>query len=325
MKPKVFVTRTIPDSGLSVLKEKTDVIVNQLNYSLTKEMLINSIRDVQGLVCLLTDSIDKDVIEAGKELKIISNYAVGYDNIDVSEATKRGIMVTNTPGVLTDTTADLTWALIFSIARRIVEADKFVREGKFNGWDPMLFLGSDISKSVLGIIGFGRIGRAVAERAKGFSMTVLYSDTNRMKQDAEEELGVEYKPMKELLALSDFITLHIPLNRSTYHLIGQNELKIMKKEAYLINTARGSLVDENALIHALKNNWIAGAALDVFENEPALSPELSNLKNVVIVPHIGSASFKTRNAMALSVANNILAVLKGELPPNLINKEISLS
>jgi len=324
MKPKVFVTRKIPEVGMEILKKDRtcEIKVNESDRHLTKEELIREIKDVDGLLSLHTDIIGDEIMDAVPRLKIISNYAVGYDNIDVETATKRGIMVTNTPGVLTDTTADLTFVLLMAVARRIVEADKFTREGKYKEWLPMFMLGEDIHHSTLGIIGFGRVGRAVAKRAKGFDMKILYHDVKRASEDIEKELKAEFVSLEELLKRSDFVTLHTPLNSDTKHLISEKELKLMKKTAYLINTARGPIVDEKVLVKALKEGWIAGAGLDVYENEPELTPGLIELDNVVLLPHIGSASIETRNKMAITAAKNLLAGLKGDTPPNLVNKEV---
>jgi len=322
MKPKVFVTRKIPREGIDILEKTCEVKVNPYDRVLTKDELMKEIKKIDGLLCLLTDTIDKEVLDEASDLKIISNYAVGYNNIDVEEATKRKIMVTNTPGVLTDTTADLTWALLMGIARRIVEADKFTREGKFKGWDPMLFLGSDVHHATLGIIGFGRIGKTVAKRAKGFEMKILYNDVQKAPKEVEKELGAEFVSLEKLLSTSDFVSIHTPLSPETHHLIGEKELRMMKKTSFLINVARGPIVDEKALVRALKENWIAGAALDVYENEPYLTPGLSELPNVIVVPHIGSASIATRTKMATMAATNLVAGLNGKVPPNLVNKEV---
>lgn len=322
MKPKVFVTRKIPKIGLDILEKECEVKVNPHDRVLTKEELMDEVKEIDGLLCLLTDIIDEKIININPHLKIISNYAVGYNNIDIEAATRRGIMVTNTPGVLTETTADLAWALLMSIARRIVEADKFIREGKFKGWSPMLFLGSDIHHSTLGIIGLGRIGKAVAKRAKGFGMKILYTGIKRASKEIEDELGAEFVSLNKLLSSSDFITIHTPLLPETHHLISEKELKMMKRSAYLINTARGPLIDEKALVRALRERRIAGAALDVYENEPNLTPGLSELDNVVIVPHIGSASIPTREKMATMAATNLVAGLINKIPPNLVNKEV---
>ncbi len=322
MKPKVFVSRRIPQPGLDIVEKECEVKINPYDRVLTRGELIEGVKGIDGLLCLLTDTIDGEIMSVNTNLRIISNCAVGYNNIDVDEATKRKIMVTNTPGVLTDTTADLAWALLMSIARRIAESDKFTREGKFKGWAPMLFLGSDVHHSTLGIIGLGRIGQAIAKRARGFEMRILYTDVIRAPKEVEDELGAKFVSLDELLSSSDFVTIHAPLFPETHHLIGETELKKMKKTAYLINAARGPLVDEKALVQALQERWIAGAALDVYENEPDLAPGLSQLDNVVIVPHIGSASTATRERMATMAATNLVAGLKGEVPPNLVNKEV---
>jgi len=322
VKPRVFVSSVIPQLGIDILERECQVKVNPYDRLLTKQELIEEVQEADGLLCLLSDTIDGEVMTASANLKIISDYAVGYDNIDIAEATRRGIMVTNTPGVLTDTTADLTWALIMSVGRRIVEADRFTRAGKFKRWMPMLFLGSDVHHSTLGIVGLGRIGRAVAKRAAGFEMRILYTDVERAPRKIENELRVEFVSLEGLLSSSDFVTLHVPLAPETRHLIGAKELKMMKKTAYLVNAARGPLVDERALVRALREKWIGGAALDVYENEPALTHGLAELDNVVVVPHIGSASRATREKMAIMAATNLVAGLKGEVPPNLVNKEV---
>jgi len=322
-KPKVFVTAQIPDEGLKMISQHCEMQIGNYDGVLPKDVLIDKVKGVDGILCLLADVIDKDVMEAaGKQLKVIANYAVGYNNIDIEEATKRGIMVTNTPGVLTETTADLAWALMMSIARRIVESDKFVREGKFNGWQPMLMLGTDIYGATLGVVGFGRIGQAVARRASGFDMRVLYYSRKRAPEDIEKQLNASFVDLSTLLRESDFVTLHLPLTKETYHLIGEEELRMMKKEAYLINTARGPVIDEKALVKALKNKWIRGAALDVFEKEPQIEPELLELDNVILTPHIGSASYTTRTKMSVMAAENLVKALYGEIPPNLVNTEV---
>jgi glyoxylate reductase len=308
---------------LEILKRCCQVEVSDYDGVIPRSLLLEKVKDTDGLLVLLTDMIDKKVIvAAGKKLRVISNYAVGYNNIDVVEATKRGIMVTNTPGVLTETTADLAWALLMCIGRRIVEGDKLVRAGKFRGWEPMLLLGTDIHESTLGLIGFGRIGQAMARRAKGFNLKVIYYDREPVPPIIEKELGASYVSFDELLRKSDFISVHVPLTEETFHLIGQEEFSMMKKESYLINTARGPIIDEKALVKALKGGVIRGAALDVFENEPAIEQELMNLNNVVIVPHIGSASYRTRTKMAIMAAKNLISALKGERPEFLVNSEV---
>jgi glyoxylate reductase len=322
-KPRIFVTRRIPQEGLEILRRCCQVEVSDYDGVIPRSLLLEKVKDTDGLLVLLTDMIDKKVIvAAGKKLRVISNYAVGYNNIDVVEATKRGIMVTNTPGVLTETTADLAWALLMCIGRRIVEGDKLVRAGKFRGWEPMLLLGTDIHESTLGLIGFGRIGQAMARRAKGFNLKVIYYDREPVPPIIEKELGASYVSFDELLRKSDFISVHVPLTEETFHLIGQEEFSMMKKESYLINTARGPIIDEKALVKALKGGVIRGAALDVFENEPAIEQELMNMDNVVIVPHIGSASYRTRTKMAIMAAKNLISALKGERPEFLVNSEV---
>ncbi|MDK2897237.1 MAG: glyoxylate reductase [Candidatus Atribacteria bacterium] len=322
-KPRVFVTRLIPEEGLNLVRKCCEIEVSDYDGVLPREMLLKKVKGARGILCLLTDTIDREVMEAaGPELRVISNYAVGYNNIEVEEATKRGILVTNTPGVLTETTADLAFSLLMAVARRVVEGDRLVRAGKFRGWEPLLLLGRDIHRSTLGIVGFGRIGQAMARRAQGFNMKVMYSSRHRVEEKVERELGATYHPLDELLTESDFVTLHLPLTPDTHHLIGEKELRLMKKEAYLINTARGPVVDEKALARALKEGWIQGAALDVFEREPKVEAELLTLENVVLAPHLGSASYATRSKMATMAADNLVRALRGEIPPNLVNREV---
>ncbi|MBC7319805.1 D-glycerate dehydrogenase [bacterium] len=320
---KVYITRRIPEPGIEMIRKEHEVEINPYDRVLTREELLQAVKGKDGILCLLTDKIDAEVFDAaGPQLKVVSNYAVGYDNIDVNEATKRGIVVTNTPGVLTETTADLAWALILATARRVVEADKFTRAGKYEGWAPMLFLGQDVYGKTLGIIGMGRIGQAVARRAKGFNMKVLYNDIRRIPEELEKELNATFVSLDELLEQSDFVSLHTYLSPETYHLINEERLKKMKKTAYLINTSRGPVVDENALVKALKEGWIAGAGLDVYEFEPKLVPGLAECENAVLLPHIASASVETRTKMATMAAENLLAVLAGKMPPNPVNPEV---
>jgi len=319
---KVFVTRIIPDEGLNLVLENCDAEVWQEETPPPKEIIIEKIKDCEGILTLLTDKIDAEIMDNAPKLRVISNYAVGYDNIDVKSATQRGIMVTNTPGVLTETTADLAFALILATARRIVEADKFTRSGKWKSWGPMLFLGRDVYGATLGIIGLGRIGQAVVRRAKGFNMKVIYYSRKR-KEDVERELGVEYRELHSLLKEADIVSIHTPLTEETYHLIGEKELSLMKPTAILINTARGAVVDQKALYKALKERRIFGAGLDVYEKEPIEADDpLLELDNVVLLPHIGSASVETRGKMARMAAENLLAGLRGERPPNLVNPEV---
>ncbi len=323
MRPKVFVTREIPERGLSKIREYFEVDLWTDEAPPPKEVIIERVRDVDALVSLLTDPIDAEVFDAAPKLRIVSQYAVGYDNIDVKEATKRGIYVTNTPGVLTETVADFTFALMLAVARRVVEADKYVREGKWKvAWHPLMMLGSDVYGRTLGIVGMGRIGSAVARRAKGFGMRILYYDSVR-REELERELGAEFVDLDRLLEESDYVSLHVPLTPETYHLIGEEQLRKMKPTAFLINTARGKVVDQKALYRALKEGWIAGAGLDVFEQEP-ISPDdpLLKLDNVVLAPHAASASHETRSKMAEMVADNLIAFLNGKVPPNLVNREV---
>lgn len=322
---KVYVTRLLPEGAMERLQtapEIGELRVNTEDRVLTRQELIEAVRWCDALLCLLTDKIDAEVMDANPNLKIIANYAVGYDNIDVKEATKRKIPVTNTPGVLTETTADLTWALILAVARRIVGSDKFMRAGKFKGWSPTLLLGSDVYGKTLGIVGFGRIGYAVAKRALGFNMRILYYDIQRADERLEKSVGAEFVDLETLLKESDFVSLHPYLSPESYHLIDEPQLRMMKKTAFLINVSRGPVVNEKALVKALKEGWIAGAGLDVFEREPEIEPELAEMENVVIVPHIGSATVETRTKMGLIAAENVITVLRGQRPPNCVNPEI---
>jgi glyoxylate reductase len=316
---KIFITRNIPEPAEKMLKDVGyEVTINLEDRVLTKAELIESIKDVDGVLCLLTDPIDREVLAAAKKAKVFANYAVGYNNIDIKAASELGIIVTNTPGVLTDATADLAWALLFSVARRVVEADKFTREGKFDGWAPNMFLGGDITGKTLGIVGAGRIGMATALKSQGFDMKVLYTG-NSVNKTLEEKISAQKVDLETLLKESDFVSLHVPLNEKTKHLIGKDELNKMRKTAYLINTARGLVVDEVALIEALKAKKIAGAGFDVYEDEPQLKPGLVDLDNVVILPHIASATHWTRGKMAQMAAQNLIDVLEGRSPENKIN------
>jgi glyoxylate reductase len=318
---KVFITRRIPEPGLKLLRKVVELDINPNDRVLKKEEIVKGLKGKDGIICLLTDQIDKEVINSEPKLKMIANYAVGYDNIDIRYATKMGIPVSNTPEVLTDTTAEMAWALLFAVTRRIIEGDNFTRSGKFTGWTPMLLLGQDISNKTLGIIGTGRIGTAFAIKSKGFNMEVIYT-SNKKNKYLEKELNAKKVDFKTLIGKSDFISIHVPLNQKTYHMIGEHELKLMKKNAILINTARGPVVDEIALVKALKNNWIYGAGLDVYEHEPTISEELIKLKNVVLQPHSASATIDTRTKMAIMAAENLIAGLKGEIPPNCVNPEV---
>ncbi len=320
---KVYVTRQLPQSALDRLDGKVEWSVNPHDRVLERDELLEAVADVDGLLSLLTDTIDAEVFDAAPNLRIVANYAVGYNNIDVDEATKRGILVTNTPGVLTETTADLTWALIMAIARRVVEGDKFMRAGKYVGWAPMLLLGSDVYGKTLGIIGMGQIGQAVARRAIGFDMEILYSDVFvDLPPVAEHLLHADEVEIDEVLRRSDFVTLHVPLVEETHHLIGRRELELMGPNAYLINASRGPVVDEEALVEALREGVIAGAALDVFEDEPAMKPGLAELDNVIVLPHLGSATIETRTEMADLAVTNLLSFFAGERPPTPVNPDV---
>ncbi len=322
-KPKVLITRTLPQPAMDVLAKQCDLEVYDKHVTMPRPRLIERVRDKAGLICLLSDRIDKEIMRAGTSLKIIANYAVGYNNIDTAEAAKRNIYVTNTPGVLTDTTADLAFALLIAVARRIPEADQYVHAGKFTGWEPMLMLGTDVHGATLGIIGFGRIGQALARRARGFDMRVLYYEPERFSSTIEKQYSAEYRILDDLLRESDFVSVHVPLTESTHHLIARPQLALMKKSAFLINTSRGPVVDERALVAALKDDEIAGCALDVFEHEPAVEQELKTMANVVLAPHIGSASVQTRTQMALMVAQDVIAVLvHGKEPAHIVSPKV---
>lgn len=318
---KILITHEIPDRGITMLKSKGYEVA--VGNAFNKQELIAELgKDrYDAVLCLLTDKIDADVLDAAKQsgVKILANYAVGFDNVDLKAAVARGIMITNTPGVLTDTVAEHTFALLLAIAHRVAEGDRFVRAGKYHGWEPMMFLGTDISQKTLGIVGLGRIGSRVAHHAaRGFEMTVIYYDVQR-NADFEKELDAEYRSdPDEIFREADFISIHVPLLATTHHLVDERRLALMKKSAYLINTSRGAVVDEAALVAALKNSTIKGAALDVYEHEPALAPGLADLDNIIITPHIASATEETRQAMSALAAENIVAALEGRTPPNLV-------
>lgn len=317
---KIYVTRKIPESGINLLKEKGyEVDVSEKERVLTKEELIEAIsqKPYDAVLCLLTDSIDEEVLKAGSKAKIFANYAVGFNNVDVKKATEMGIVVSNTPDVLTNTVAEHTFALLLSLATRIVEGDSFLRAGKYVGWDPLLLLGTDLKGKTIGILGAGRIGEQVIRHAVlGFSMRAIYYDVKRSEK-IEKEFAAEFFDTPEaLLKEADFVSVHVPLLPSTKHLINKERLGMMKNTAYLINSSRGPVIDEVDLVEALKNKVIAGAALDVFENEPTLAPGLKDLSNVIITPHIASATVETREKMSQMAAQNIIEVLEGREAPN---------
>jgi glyoxylate reductase len=322
MKQKILVGGNLPVHVLTRLQDVFAVEGNFEDLPMGRERLLDSIGDKEGLMSMITDAVDEELLARAPRLKMIANMAVGYNNVDVKAATGRGIPVTNTPGVLTETTADLAFTLILSVARRVAEGDRMVREGRFSFWAPFLFLGTEVTGKTLGIIGMGRIGKAVAKRARGFDMRILYSNRNRVDPLEEKDLHAEYTDMKTLLALSDFVSVHVPLEEKTRHFIGKDELALMKPTAYLVNTSRGPVVDEGALVSALQSRMIAGAGLDVYENEPALAPGLTDLENTLLLPHVGSATLETRTKMAMMAADNLIAGLTGKKPPNLVNPEV---
>lgn len=321
---KIFVTSKISDSALNILKSVGEVEVWEKEETLNGPALLEKIKDQDAVLSMVNNFITDDILQQASKLKVIGNCGVGYNNIDIASAEKRGIVVTNTPDVLNDATADLTWALILGIARRIVEADHFVREGKFTGWLPHLFIGNMVYGKKLGIIGMGRIGSAVCQRAKGFNMKVYYYNRNPLSKEKEQEYNAQYVDLETLLKECDYITIHAPLNEESYHLIGREELHLMKKDAYLINTSRGPLIDEQALYEHLKEGKIAGAALDVYEHEPKIVEGLLALDNVILLPHIGSATYETRTRMVELAANNIANVLSGKEPITPVTKGLKI-
>jgi len=321
-KPSILISRILPEEAVARARSRAVVDLHEADKPLGRTELIARLKGRQGLVCLITDVIDAPLLAACPDLKVVANVAVGFNNIDVAAATKRGVVITNTPDVLTETTADFAWTLLMATARRVVEADRYVREGKFTQWEFMLLLGGDIHGKTLGIIGFGRIGRAMARRARGFDMRVLYQDAVAADAATERELRATRTDTATLLRESDFVTLHTPLLPETQHLINTQSLKTMKKTAYLVNASRGPVVDEAALAQALKEGWIAGAGIDVFEREPEVHPALMGLPNVVLAPHIASASSDTRLKMANLAVDNCLAVLEGRTPPTPVNPEV---
>jgi glyoxylate reductase len=322
---KILVTSRLPKAVMELIEKEHHVEANDEARPMNRDRLLQCIGDKDGLLSTITDRIDAELLTQAPLVKMIANYGVGYNNIDLEEATARGILVSNTPDVLTDATADIAFALILATARRVIEGDHRVREGTFRHWVPFHFLGSEVTGKTLGIIGLGRIGEAVARRAKGFAMPVIYYNRHRKDRLFEEALGVTYRALEDLLLEADFISLHVPLTGRTHHLIGPKEIAQMNESAFLINTSRGSVVDEEALVRALKKREIAGAGLDVYEKEPELAPGLKELKNVVLLPHVGSATFETRTNMAHVAVQNLLAGLAGTLPPNCINPAVYTS
>jgi glyoxylate reductase len=315
----VLVTGNLPKEVIARIAEQHCVEIHAQDQPMPREAMLARVGDKQGLLSMITDAVDGELLDLAPGLRIVANFGVGYNNIDVAAAAQRGIMVTNTPDVLTDATADLTWALLLAVGRRLVEADRHTRDGRFRFWAPFHFLGHEITGKTLGIIGMGRIGAAVARRAAGFNMRVIYHNRKRLAPEKERALGVHSADLQSLLRASDFVTLHVPLTPETHHLIDAEALAAMKTGAFLINTSRGPVVDESALLNALRQGGIAGAGLDVYEHEPALTPGLVELNNVVLLPHAGSATVETRNRMATLAAENLLAALDGRVPPNCVN------
>ena len=322
MQPKIYITRRIPESGIKLLQESCDVEIWDSDDVVPRDVFLKGISDKDAVLCLLTDKVDAETMDVAKSVKIFANMAVGFDNIDVEECTKRGVMASNTPGVLTGTTADFAFTLLMSAARRIREGHEFVQAGKWETWGPLLLMGQDIHHATLGLIGLGRIGTEMARRGQGFSMRVLYNDVVR-REDLEQELGLEYADFDTVLQESDFVSMHVPYLPATHHLISTEQLAMMKQTAVLINTARGPIVDPQALYTALKSGEIWAAGLDVTDPEPIpMDDPLLTLDNCLIAPHIASASFNTRSDMSELAANNILAALSGERPPTILNPDV---
>lgn len=322
---KIFITRKINSIGIELLKNYYDVILSDRTASPTKNVMIRKVKNVYGILCTLSEKIDSDIMDAaGSNLKVISTYSTGYDHIDIGEATKRGIYVTTTGNILSEATADLTFALILALSRKIVEGHLYIIEGKWkNGWIPDLFLGSNTYGSTLGILGLGNIGTAVAKRANGFNMNIIYNNRHQLPKTIEKKLNATFVTFDQLLENSDFLSIHTSFNKDNFHLIDSTELKKMKKTSFLINTSRGGIINEISLINALKNKWIAGAALDVFEKEPLPNQnELSKLKNVILLPHLGSATVQTRERMSKVAAINLHNILANKKPLYMVNREL---
>lgn len=321
--PRVYVARRLPEPALALLRSQAEITVwGTDEVPPPQDVLMREAAASDGLLPLLTDRIDGALLDAAPRVRVVSNCAVGFDNIDVAAATARGVVITNTPGVLTETVADFTMALLLASARRLVEGDKYTRAGKWQSWMPMLFLGQDIHGATLGLVGLGRIGAAVAKRARGFGMKIIYYDVIR-REDLERDLGIEFASLEDVLRRADFVSVHTPLTPQTRHLISAPQLRLMKRTAILVNTARGPIVDPDALYQALASGGIAGAGLDVFEVEPIpMDHSLLTLDNIIVAPHIASASVETRTKMALMAAENLLTALAGRRPPNLVNPDV---
>jgi gluconate 2-dehydrogenase len=321
VKPKVLVTREVFDETLDYLAQHCEVESNQQDTAFAPDVLARRLAGKDGVMCCLTDRVDAGLLDGCTQLKAVANIAVGYNNIDLAACSARGVMATNTPGVLDDSTADLAWTLMLATARRITEVERCIRAGQWTGWRLKQWLGVDVHHATLGIIGMGRIGQAIARRAAGFDMKVIYNNRKRVAAALERQLNATFVSKEELLKQSDFVILQVPYSPETHHLIGTAELAKMKSSAILINSTRGGVVDDAALIEALNSGALRGAGLDVFENEPRLNPAFLQLKNVVLTPHIGSSTEATRRAMAMTAAKNLVAALSGGVPPNLLNPE----
>jgi glyoxylate reductase len=320
-KPKVLATRPLFPAAQAILNTECEVDYWTKPERISREELLEKVKDKEGLVCLLTEKVDSGLLSVAPKLRIAANVAVGFDNIDVAACTKRGVVATNTPGVLDETTADFAWTLMMAVARRLGEGESLARSGNWSGWDLDQLVGTDVWGKTLGIVGFGRIGKAMARRAQGFQMKVVYADAVQAPEAVEKELHARYRGINDLLAESDFVSVHVPLLPETRGLFDAPRLSRMKPTAFLINTSRGAVVDEAALVHALESGKIAGAALDVFEKEPSIHPGLKR-PNVVLAPHIASASIETRTKMACMAAENVVALFKGQRPPNMLNPEV---
>ncbi len=320
MSGKVFIARVIPEEGMKILQaNKCDCQVHDQDRPVSRSEFEEAIKDADAVLSMLNNQIDADLLNRASRLKVVANLAAGTDNIDLAACTKRSIAVTNTPGVLTEATADLTMALLLAAARHLIQADQYLREGRFNGWDPLLFSGAALNGKALGIIGMGRIGQAVAKRARGFGLNIFYHNRNPLPEEIAAPLEAEYLSLDDLIKRVDFLSLHLPYSREVHHIIDNRRLSMMKPGAYLVNTARGAHVDEKSLVEHLRAGNIAGAALDVFEHEPQTAPGLTDLDNVTLLPHIGSATIEARAEMARMAAESIAAVLNGKMPNNILN------
>lgn len=320
---RILITRRIPEEALALLRPHFALDHYNKATAIPRKAFLSRAQEAEGLLCILTEKVDRDLLARAPRLRAVSTYSVGFDHIDVKACSERGIAVTNTPGVLTETTADFTMALLLTCARRIVEGDRLMRGGKYKCWDPMMLLGADVHGKTLGIVGFGRIGRAVARRAQGFGMKILYYDTQRLFPEVEKEFNAEFAELGGLLKASDFVTLHTVLDAGTRHLIDQKSLALMKPSAILVNAARGPIVDERALVRALKSGRLRGAALDVYEREPEMAPGLARFSNVVLAPHLASASIETRVRMGVMAAQGLVdALIRRKRPEHIVNPEV---